>query len=156
MHKLLVCLLSTEMIAIPFVLWERHSNKAWMVVFMKGFFFPFWSYFPNTLYDTFMWYFSVPVTECYVKRKRKETWHFVLHTRCQSAWILDAEWSKKKKKLIRVLVIISYSSNTNSTPERLQIVYLSEMTGCLSKSTILSQIIQHLSQTYISIKAWGE
>lgn len=36
----------------------------------------------------------------------------------------------KNKNLIQVLVIMSYSSNTNSTPQRLQFVSLSEMTDC--------------------------
>lgn len=53
------CMLSTEMIAILFVLWERHCYKVWIVVFMKGIVCPFWSYFPETLYDIST-YFKMP------------------------------------------------------------------------------------------------
>lgn len=91
------CLLSTEMIAIPFVLWEKHSNKAWIVVFLKGRLF-FSSFYFEVIFltrcVTYPHELSVPVTEGYVKRKRKETTHFVLHTPCGSVHISNVAWCK--------------------------------------------------------------
>lgn len=53
-------------------------------------------------------------------------------------------------------VIISHSSNANSTSLRLQFLSLSKMTDCQtyspSASSLQSHIIWYLNQTYISIK----
>lgn len=61
------------------------------------------------------------------------------------------------KNLMQVAVIMSHSSNTNSTPQRLQFVSLSKITDChtysLFTSTLQSHIIWHLNQMYVSIKA---
>lgn len=84
------CKLSTEMIAILFVLWKRHCYKVWIAVFMKGIVCPFWSYFRQTLYDIAPWTLSnaeTPVTMWYVKRKaEKKLDIFLIHTHLRYYW----------------------------------------------------------------------
>lgn len=90
------CTLSTEMIAILFVLWGRHCYKVWIVVFMKGIVCPLWSYFFQTLYGISTWTLSNaenPVTMWYVKREtEKKLDIFWIHVHLRYYW-LNTVWS---------------------------------------------------------------
>lgn len=161
MHATVWCKLSAEMIAILFVLWERHCYKVRIVVFKKGFVCPFWSYFLRQhvtyLHEPFPK--LKPLSQCDMLRgKQKTNSTFFIHS-CTSVfidWTPNSE-AASSKNLMQVLVIMSYSSNTNSTPQRLQFVSLSKITDChtysLSASTSQSRIIRHLNQMCVSIEA---
>lgn len=58
-----------------------------------------------------------------------ETHHHLTYAGLNSE-VASSKIKPNNKNLIQVLVIMSDSSNTNSTPQRLQFVSLSEMTDC--------------------------
>lgn len=131
---------------------------------MKATVCPFWSCFRQTIYDISPWTLSnaeTPVTMWYVKRKETffciqiqlvdRTQFDMLSYFCNIVCRMQG-WHPERN----LLVIISHSFNTKSTSPRLQFLSLFKMTDCQtyspSTSSLQSHIIQHLNQTYISIK----